>query len=138
MKQFILFIKVNYWWWINTNKSRSVYFSSVQSLSRVRLFATPWTTARPPCPSPTPTVYPNSSPLSWWCHLTISSSVVPFSSCLQSFPTSGSLQMSQLFTSVYLDKYYISLTQKCYRYIMCHYIIKKKILPIKLWHNAFA
>ena len=48
---------------------------------------------RPPCPSPTPGVYPNSSPLSQWCHSTISSSVVPFSSCLQSF------QMSQLFTS---------------------------------------
>ena len=55
--------------------------------------------ARPSCPSPTPGVYPNSYPLSWWCHLTISSSVVPFSSCLQSFPASGSFQMSQLFTS---------------------------------------
>ena len=54
---------------------------------------------RPPCPSPTPGVYPNSCPLSRWCHLTISSSVVPFSSCLQSFPTSGSFQMSQLFAS---------------------------------------
>ena len=54
---------------------------------------------RPPCPSPTPRVYPNSCPLSWWCHLTISSSVVPFSFCLQSFPTSGSFQMSQLFAS---------------------------------------
>ena len=48
--------------------------------------------ARPPCPSPTPGVYPSSCPLSWWCHLTISSSVVPFSSCLQSFPASGSFQ----------------------------------------------
>ena len=46
--------------------------------------------ARPPCPSPTPRVYSNSCPLSWWCHPTISSSVVPFSSRLQSFPTSGS------------------------------------------------
>ena len=55
--------------------------------------------ARPPCPSPTPGVYPNLCPLSWWCHLTISSSVVPFSSCLQSFPTAGSLQGSQLFVS---------------------------------------
>ena len=54
---------------------------------------------RPPCPSPTPGVYPNSCPLSRWCHLTISSSVVAFSFCLQSFPTSGSFQMSQLFTS---------------------------------------
>ena len=55
--------------------------------------------ARPPCPSPTPGVHSNSRPLSQWCHPTISSSVVPFSSCLQSFPTSGSFQMSQLFTS---------------------------------------
>ena len=55
--------------------------------------------ARPPCPSPTPGVYPNSCPLSWWCHPNISSSVIPFSSCLQSFPASGSFQMSQLFES---------------------------------------
>ena len=55
--------------------------------------------ARPPCPSPTPGVYPNSCPLSWWCHPAISSFVVPFSFCPQSFPASGSFQMSQLFTS---------------------------------------
>ena len=54
---------------------------------------------RPPCPSPTPGVYSNSCPLSWWCHPTISSSVIPFFSCLQSFPTSGYFQMSQLFGS---------------------------------------
>ena len=54
---------------------------------------------RPPCPSPTPGVYPNSCPLSLWCHPTISSSVIPFSSCPQSFPASGSFQMSQLFVS---------------------------------------
>ena len=54
---------------------------------------------RPPCPSPTPRVYSNSWPLSRWCHPTISSSVIPFSSCLQSFSASGSFQMSQLFTS---------------------------------------
>ena len=54
---------------------------------------------RPPCSSPTPGVYSNSCPLNLWCHPTISSSVVPFSSCLQSFPASGSFQMSQLFTS---------------------------------------
>ena len=78
----------------------SVQFSSVQSLSRVWLFATPWTAAhRPPCPSPTPGVYPNSCPLSQWCHPTISSSVVPFSSCPQSFPASMSFQMSQPFPS---------------------------------------
>ena len=55
--------------------------------------------ARPPCPSPAPGVYPNSCPLSRWCHPTISSSVVPFSSCLQSFPAPGSFPMSQLFAS---------------------------------------
>ena len=55
--------------------------------------------ARPPCPSPTPGVHSDSRPSSQWCHPTISSSVVPFSSCLQSFPASGSFQMSQLFTS---------------------------------------
>ena len=55
--------------------------------------------ARPPCPSPTPRVYSNSCPLSWWCHPTISSSVIPFSSRLQSFPASGSFQISQLFAS---------------------------------------
>ena len=55
--------------------------------------------ARPPCPLPTSRVYSNSCSLSWWCHPTISSSVVPFSSCLQSFPASGSFLMSQFFTS---------------------------------------
>ena len=55
--------------------------------------------ARLPCPSPTSGVYPNPCPLSWWCHPTISSSVIPFSSCPQSFPASGSFQMSQLFAS---------------------------------------
>ena len=75
-------------------------FRSVQSLSCVRLFATPWTAApQASCPSPTPRVHPNSCPLSWWCHPTISSSVIPFSSCSQSFPASGAFQMSQLFSS---------------------------------------
>ena len=55
--------------------------------------------SRPPCSSPTPGVYSNSCPLSQWCHLTISSSVTPFSSCPQSFPASGSFQMSQFFPS---------------------------------------
>ena len=55
--------------------------------------------SRPPCPSPTPRAYSNPCPLSRWCHSTISSSVISFSSCLQSFPASGSFQMSQLFAS---------------------------------------
>ena len=71
--------------------SRSVEFDSLQphGLQHTRLS----------CPSPTPRAYSNSSPLSWWCHLTISSSVIPFSSHCQSFPASGSFQMSQLFAS---------------------------------------
>ena len=71
----------------------SVQFSSVVSDS-----AAPWGAA-PSCPSPTPGAYSNSCPLSQWCHLTSSSSVVPFSSRLQSFPASGSFQVSQLFAS---------------------------------------
>ena len=55
--------------------------------------------ARPPCPSPTPGIHPNPCPLSRWYHPTISSSVVRFSSCPQSFPASGSFQMNQLFVS---------------------------------------
>jgi len=90
---------------------------SVQSLNHVQLFVTPWTTAcqaslsfnslwphglqhaRLPYPSPTPGACSNSCPLSWWCHPNISSSVGPFSSCLQSLPTSGSLPESQFFAS---------------------------------------
>ena len=78
-----------------------VYFSSVQSLSPVWLFATPWTVACQASLCITNSwVYPNSCPRSQWCYPTISSFVVPFSSCLQSFPASGSsFLMSQFFTS---------------------------------------
>ena len=70
------------------------------SCSVVSDSATPWTAARQgSCPSSTPGIYSNSCPLSWWCHPIISSSAVPFSSCLQSFPASGSFPMSQFFTS---------------------------------------
>ena len=71
--------------------SRSVMFGSLQThgLQHTRL----------PCPSPTPRPCSNSCPLSWWCHPTILSSVVPFSYCLQSFPVSGSFPMSQFFAS---------------------------------------
>ena len=71
--------------------SHSVVFDSLQphGLQHARL----------PCPLLTPRVCSNSCPLSWWCRLTISSSVIPFSSCLQSFPASGSFLMSQLFAS---------------------------------------
>ena len=74
-------------------------YCSVQSLSRVRLFATPWIAARQAsCPSPTPGVYSNSCPSSQWWHPAISSSVVPFTSCPQSLPASGSFPISQLFS----------------------------------------
>ena len=75
----------------------SVQFSSVQSLSCVFLRPHESQHARPPCPSPIPRVYSNSCPSSQWCHPAISSSVIPFSSCLQSLPASGSFPMSQLF-----------------------------------------
>ena len=76
------------------------WISSVQSLIRVSLFATPWAAALQVSLSITKSwVYPNSCPLTQWCHLTILSSVVPFSSCLQSFPPSGSFQRSQFFAS---------------------------------------
>ena len=74
-------------------------FSSVQSLSHVQFFVTPWTAACQASLSITNSQCSNSCPLSRWCHLTISSSVVPFSSCPKSFPASGSFPMSQSFTS---------------------------------------
>ena len=79
------------WWcWI--------LFSSVHSVVSDSLWPHESQHARPPCPSPTPEVYSNPCTSSWWCHPTISSSIVPFSSCPQSLPASGSFQMSQLFT----------------------------------------
>ena len=77
-----------------------VYISSVQfscSVMSDSLWPHESQHARPPCPSPTPRVYPNSCPLSWWCHSAISSSVVPFSSNSQSLPALGSFPVSQLF-----------------------------------------
>ena len=75
-------------------------FSSVQSLTRVQLFVTPQTATHQASLSITNSqVYSNSCPLSRWCNPITSSSVVPFSSCPQSFPSSGSFQMSQLFAS---------------------------------------
>ena len=65
--------------------------------------------ARLPCPSPSPRAYSNSCPLSWWCHPTISSSVVPFSSCLQSFPAPGSLSA---INDIYM-KVKVLVTQSC-------------------------
>ena len=79
-----------------------IYFSSVQlshSVMSNSLQPHELQHARPPCPSPTPRVHPNPCLLSRWCHPTISSSVIPFSSCPQSFPASGSFPISQLFPS---------------------------------------
>ena len=78
-------------YWSSVQFSRSVVSDSLQPHEPQH--------ARPSCPSPTPRVYWNSCPLSRWCHPTISSSVIPFSSRPQSFPASGSFPMSQLFTS---------------------------------------
>ena len=73
--------------------------SSVQFSHPVMLWPHGLQHARLPCLSPAPRACSNSCPSSWWCHPTISSSVGPFSSCLQSFPASGSFQMSQFFAS---------------------------------------
>ena len=88
--------------WKKLEALRVATFSSVQ-FSRSVVSDSLWPHesqhARPPCPSPTPRAYSNSCPLSWWCHPTISSSVIPFSSCLQSFLASRSFLMSQFFAS---------------------------------------
>ena len=83
--------------WKFTHPGCSVQFSCSVMSNSLRPHEPQHT--RPPCPSPTPRIHPNPCPLSRWCHPTISSSVIPFSSCPQSFPASGSFQMSQLFTS---------------------------------------
>ena len=75
----------------------SVQFSRLVASDSLRLHEPQH--ARPPCPTPTPGVHPNPWPSSWWCHPTILSSVIPFSSCPQSFPASGYFQMSHLFAS---------------------------------------
>ena len=76
-----------------------IYSGEWKSVCRVWLFATPWTAqhTRLPCPSPTPGVHPNSRPSSQWCYPAIASSVIPFSSCPQSLPASGSSPKSHLF-----------------------------------------
>ena len=92
-----LYIHMHSYTYISFSNISSVHFScSVMSDS---LWPHGLQYARPPCPSPTSEVYSNSCPLSGWCHPTISSSVVPFASCLQSLPASGSFPMSQFFAS---------------------------------------
>ena len=93
-----VFIDITYGYiYMWTHISSVQFISLTQSCLTLRLHEQQHT--RPPCPSLIPGVYPNSCASSWWCHATISSSVVPFSSCPQSFPASGSFQMSQLFPS---------------------------------------
>ena len=86
-----MWMENNFYW----NYIVSVQFSSLVMSSCLQPHGLQHT--RPPCPSPTSRACSNSCPLSWWCHPTISSSVVPFSSCPQSLPASESLPMSQLF-----------------------------------------
>ena len=136
-------------------KVTPVQFSSVQSLSRVWLFVTHGLQhARPPCPSPTPRVYSNSCPLSQWCHPTISSSIVPFSSCPQSFPASVSSNVSVLLIrwpkdcfsfsispsteysgviSFRIDWFDLHAVQGTLKSLLQHHSSKASILP----HSAF-
>ena len=95
-KQYWVRIKVTGYWVRLIDLNGLLFSHSVMSDS---LWPHGLQHARPPCPSPTTGVYSNSCPLSRWCHPTISSSVIPFSSHLQSFPASGSFQMSWLFAS---------------------------------------
>ena len=85
----VLDIALSFTYYLSVQFSHSVVSDSLQSHEPQHV--------RPLCPSPTPGVHPNSRPLSRWCHPAISSSVIPFSSCPQSFPASGSFSMSQLF-----------------------------------------
>ena len=111
----------------------------------------------PPCPSLGPGVHSNSCPLNWWCHPTISSSIIPFSFCLQSFPASGSFSMSQLFASggqsigvsasasvfpkniqdwlisFRIDWLGLLAVQRTLKSLLQHYSSKTSIL----WHSAF-
>ena len=82
---------------MNFDKRMSVSVQFSRSVVSNSLWPCGLQHAKPPCPSPTPRAYSNPCPSSRWCHPTISSSVISFSSCLQSFPASGSFQMSQFF-----------------------------------------
>ena len=106
MKKSLWSLIVLLWSWAaffsNTHLDSGHYFSSFW-FSHSVVYDSLWPSGlqhtRLPCPSPTPRAYSKSCPLSRWCHPTVSSSVIPFSSCLQSFPASGSFPMSQFFTS---------------------------------------
>ena len=130
-------------WYTCSNHLNSVQFShSVISDS-----AAPWTAAdRPPCPSPTPRVYSNPYPLSWGCHPTISSSVVPFSSHLPSFTALGSFQKSQFSTSggqsidhlvyVLTTKFEIMATSKLTIYMLYKRLLRSKQLSVRVQNRV--
>ena len=96
-KSVSLFLPWKYIYQYHFSKSHSVQFSHSVMSNSLQPYQPQH--ARPPGLSPTPGVHPNPCPLNWWCPPTTSSSVIPFSSCPQSFPGSGSFQMSQLFAS---------------------------------------
>ena len=87
------------WWAMGCRIAEQDSTESDLALSSVQLLHLVWQHLRFPCPSPTPRVHSNSYPLCWWCHPNTLSSVIPFSSCLQSFPASGSFPVSQFFAS---------------------------------------
>ena len=98
-------LSITFFFFPNHKQYQFLWLSSVQfshSVTSDSLRPQESQHARPPCPSPTPRAYSNSCPSSQWCHPAISSSVVPFSSCPQSLPASGSFPMSQLFAWSYL------------------------------------
>ena len=95
-----VYLHLSCWYFLDNSLREHILYIQFSSVTQSCLLVMPWNAARQaPHPSPAPEVYPNSYPLSRWCHPTISSSVIPFSSHLQSFPALGSFQMSQFFTS---------------------------------------
>ena len=102
-KRALLCLLMSIQWQTIKQLEKSFWRAHFQFSSIAQSYSTLWPHAlqhaRLPCPSPTPRACSNSSPSSQWCHPTISSSVIPFSSCLQSFPASGSFPTSQLFAS---------------------------------------
>ena len=95
-----VYLHLSCWYFLDNSLREHILYIQFSSVTQSCLFVMPWNAAcQAPRPSPAPEVYPNSCPLSRWCHPTISSSVIPFSSHLQSFPALGSFQMSQFFTS---------------------------------------
>ena len=146
--------------WTARRKTFSTLLGSVQSVMSDSLRPHELQHCRPLCLSPTPKVYSNSCPLSWWCHPTISSSVVPFS-WLQSFPASGSFPVSQFFASggqsigvsasasvlpMNTQDWsplgwtgWISLLSKCLSWAFCNITVQKHQLfraQLSLWSNS--